>query len=522
MVIGGGLAGIRAAVESRRRGASVLLVSQSPMGKANNSAVSKGYFAVCRTGDYGDSPVRHLNDILEAGGGIGEPELVSEMVEGLEGEVAFLTECGVPLVRGEDGSPARTVVPGHSFPRVLGTRRGSGMDLLGPLAAKALDMGVRTEDGVALLSLLSDGERIYGAGGFTRRGEPALFRAGAVILASGGAGGIYRDTNNAPGTVGLGQAMALEAGLSLRDMEFVQFYPTYLRMPGKPRAMFFYETLVAVAGATLRNRYGQDIRELYGLEEGRLLTRDRLSRAIASEIRAGRGVGPDGEAVAADLTTMAGGDKFRRFLPRFIPSYADRLEVAPVTHFTMGGVAVKSGGETGIAGLWAIGEVSGGIHGANRIGGNALSECLVLGRAAGAAAAEYSMGAGKRGVCQAGPGTDLGSGRYFEDLSWLEAKLKRVMTIHAGILRDAAGLGEGLAELNRLNEALAGRESLYARRAGMMLDVARAICLSALYRKESRGSHHRLDHPGERDGFQGSFMVKKSEREFKVEFKQSF
>ncbi len=519
LVIGSGLAGIRAAMEARRAGASVLAVSRAPMGKANNSAISKGHFAVSGGEFYpGDSAEQHLNDIIAGGGRINDPGLVSVMVDNLKDEAGFLKDCGVSLITRDDGSLQYSKPPGHTYPRVLATTRSSGVDLLDPLVGRARETGVLMEQGVTVLFLVSDGEGVCGVRGFTRSGEPVLIEAAAVVLATGGAGGLYLHTNNAPGSVGLGLAMALSAGLPLVDMEFVQFYPTYLRMPGRPRVMIFYEILVAVAGAVLRNRYGQDIRELYGMKEMSGLTRDRLSRAIASEIRAGRGVGPDGEAVVLDLSTMARPEKYRRLLPKAVPQDALQLHVAPVAHFTMGGVAVKPGGETEIPGLWAIGEVAGGIHGANRIGGNALAECLALGRVAGAAAAEYSLRAGQRRPCrqETEPPFDAGAGAG--DLSPLEETLRRTMSSRAAILRDAGGLEEALAVINSLGDKISGKKSIAALKLGMMLDVARAVCLSALMRRESRGSHFRLDYPGERDDYLGNFQVKKVEEEMEVTF----
>lgn len=518
LVLGSGLAGIRAAIEARRPGRAVLVVSRTSIGKANNTAISKGFFAVPGVSDPGDGAGRHLDDIIKGGGHIGDPALVSVMVNNLKGEVGFLTECGVPLALRDDGSLVYSKIPGHTFPRVLGTARSSGVDLLGPLVARAREMGIWMEQGITMLSLVNDGERACGALGCTRQGEPVAIRAGAVILATGGAGGLYLFTNNEPGSVGMGQAMALEAGLPLVDMEFVQFYPTCLHMPGKPRVIVLYEVMVAAAGATLRNRYGEDIRELYGMQDVSSLTRDRLSRALAFEIRAGRGVGPDGEAVTMDLSTMDHPEKYRHLLPGAVPPDASELHVGPVAHFTMGGVAVKPGGETEIPGLWAIGEVAGGIHGANRIGANALAECLALGRVAGGAAAEYSVRAGRPESSPKEPEPPFDLGVEAADLSSLEETLRRAMSSHAGILREAGGLEECLAGINSLEEALAGKKSVAALKTGMMLDVARAICLSALARRESRGSHYRLDCPGEREEYLGNFLVRKVKGDLEAKF----
>lgn len=521
LIVGSGLAGIRAAIEARRAGAAVLVVSRSAVGKASNSAIAKGNFAIPGTGSPEDSPEQHLADIMAGSGGIGDPGLVSVMVRNLEVELDLLTECGAPLNLRSDGSFAVLRSPGHSFPRLLGTRRGSGVELLAPLVARAREMGVGMEQGVEILSLLDNGEGACGAWGVNQRGDPVVIQAGAVVLATGGLGSLYPETNNAPGTFGLGQAMALNKGLSLVDMEFIQFYPTYLRMPGKPRVMVYYETLVAFAGATLRNRRGEDIRELYGLTDGASLTRDRLSRAIASEINAGRGVGADGGAVVMDLSTMKKPEKYRRALPRAVPPDVSEIHVAPVAHFSMGGVAVKPGGETGMPGLWAVGEVAGGIHGANRIGGNALAECLALGRVAGSAAAKHSMRREQLKPLRYQPGLKPASDAGGHNLPAPGERLKLTMGRHAAVLRDAGGLEQALAEIDELKGILEkgpAHRSVAGLRLSMMLDVAHAVCLSALKRRESRGSHFRTDHPRERGEYRGNFLVKKAEGRLAIKF----
>ncbi|MFZ5647451.1 MAG: FAD-dependent oxidoreductase [Bacillota bacterium] len=522
LVIGSGLAGIRAAIEARRYGMEVLVVSRSATGKANNSAISKGYFAVpdglC---DPCDSPARHLEDILTGGGGIGDPELVTVMVENMKEEVALLAECGVSLSRKKDGNFLCSRVPGHSFPRVMGTNRNSGVQLLSPLVTRAMEMGVRAESGITLISLVKEGGFVTGAWGYTGNGDAVVISSRAVILATGGAGGLYLRTNNVPGTDGLGHAIALDAGLPLVDMEFVQFYPTYLHMPGLPRVMISYETLVAAAGATLRNRDGHDIREIHGLLDGASLTRDMLSRVIESEIASGRGVGPEGRAVVMDFSTMKNPEKYRKYLPKAVSPGVMQVEVSPVAHFTMGGVAVEAGGKTGIPGLWAIGEAAGGIHGANRIGGNALAECLALGRVAGAAASRYSSGVKLRDISPAGavPVSDTGKEAC---VSQLAVKIRGTMTGHAGILRDAAGLEEALNEINILRvkaeEENRREKTLAGLKICMMLDVAEAVCLSALMRKESRGSHFRSDYPEENEKYLGNIFVNRKNGKMDAQF----
>ncbi len=508
LVIGSGLAGIRAALEARLAGATVLLVSEAAIGKANNTAISKGFFAIPGRGNHGDDAGQHLIDIITGGCNLNDPELVTVMVNNLKNEADFLLESGVTLTLRSDGGLRYSKFPGHTFPRVLNTTSGSGVGLLAPLAARAAALGVWMEQGITIISLQKDTDGVCGVWGHTRQGEPVFMQSSAVILATGGAGRLYLHTNNVPGAVGLGQAMALNAGLALVDMEFVQFYPTYLRMPGKPRVIILYEVFVANAGATLRNCLGEDIRNIYNLHDTQTLTRDKLSVAIASEISAGRGVGPDGDAVIMDLSTIKDPAKYHKLLPGAVSPHTSELHVGPVAHFTMGGIAVQPGGETQMPGLWAIGEVAGGIHGANRVGANALAECLALGRVAGNAAALYAQRTGRRT-----PGTDpvppFKPDIPKADLSAVEEALRKTMIAQAGMLRDAESLQACLNTIDALEEKLAGQKSLGNLKLGMMLDVARAISLSALAREESRGSHYRLDFPDMCDNYLGNFLIQK-------------
>lgn len=518
LIIGSGLAGIRAAIQAREAGCKVLVVSKAPTGRANNTAVAKGFIAVSGGGDPRDSRDQHLNDTLAGGCRINDAALVSVMVENLKDEAEFLLRCGVPLAVRDDGSLSYIQVPGHSFPRTLGTPHRSGAEIMKPLVASAKEMGVWTEQGITVLSLQSDGEGVAGAWGYTDEGEAVSMEARSVILATGGAGRLYLHTNNVPGTLGLGQAMALSAGLPLVDMEFVQFYPTYLHMPGYPSLMLQYEILICAAGATLRNCYGEDIREIYGLLDPASLTRDRLSQAIASEIRGGRGVGLDGQAVTLDLSTISGLEEYRFLIPKVVPQDALQLNVTPVVHFTMGGVAVTPGGGTGIPGLWAIGEVAGGIHGANRLGSNSLAECLAIGRVAGGAAAAYAARSGGSQLVRKAPEPPFDPSEGAADLSSLESALRKSMSNQVGILRDAGGLQENLDTIKSFRNKLAGLKSLAALKLGMMVDVAEAISLSALMRRESRGSHFRLEFPDEREEFTGNCLVRKIDGELKIKF----
>jgi aspartate oxidase len=224
-----------------------------------------------------------------------------------------------------------------------------------------------------------------------------------------------------------------------------------------------------------------------------------------------------------DLSTITSPEKYRRFIPKAVPPGTSTINVAPVAHFTMGGVSVKPGGGTEIPRLWAIGEVAGGMHGANRIGGNALAECLAMGRAAGRAASECARGLNHSMKLPEKAYflpeiTANGTGR-----PELEALLRRTMSRQAGVLRNAEGLEEGLAWINSLKDSLARKNAGAGKSAAefrmeLMLDVAGAICLCALMRRESRGSHYRTDYPAESGEYLGNFLVRKVKGELEIKF----
>jgi succinate dehydrogenase/fumarate reductase flavoprotein subunit len=343
--------------------------------------------------------------------------------------------------------------------------------------------------------------------GIDQQGHSLVATATATVLATGGGGKVYLRTNNATGSTGDGYALAYRAGAVLRDMEFVQFYPT--GWGDQPAKMFFYEGLLPI-GAIIRNALGEDVLLKHGLTDYAKVTRDVLVRAIMAEIAAGRGI--DGSLVF-DLTAVPEErtSALRRAREMSQAGNLSRLPVAPTVHFFMGGVRVGAGTETGIDGLYAAGEVCGGLHGANRLGGNAISETLVFGMIAGERAAAEAAKALAPTVpeTEVNIGLDrlqsLASGSCQENLGELELSLRRTMWLGVGAVRDASGLEASLSEIAGLQERLAAAsldapgELFDAVKLENMLAVSEMICRAALLRTESRGAHYRSDFPEEDD-----------------------
>ena len=504
LVIGGGGAGLRAAIESRRAGADVLLVSKSRAGYANNTYIAKAIIAVSGWGDPRDGSRVHREDTVKGGRFMNDPELVSVMADEAKSEISFLETCGVAFAK-KEGRFQTDYIAGHSFPRHVRGEHRTGSDLTLPLKQYAKKIGVRFLDRVFITRLFSSGDRIVAASGISHDGRFLVFSAGSVILATGGFGQLYLHTNNAAGIAGDGQALALHLGLPLKDMEFVQFYPTAAGRFGN--RLILYEALVLREGALLKNRAGEDIILKHGLKDPMQLTRDRLAQAIMREILAGEDV--DGGMIM-DLSPIA--EERLALLAALLPSTwsaeGKPLLVSPTTHFCMGGIMINRNAETSINGLFAAGEVSSGVHGANRLGGNALCEVFTFGGIAGRRAAARAE---EMGLTDA-PGEMVGHEKarleaHFRekgvDPKIMSRSLKETMWFRAGVLRDPEGLGQALEKLSdirsKVTEASIGKMTDLIRVLELenMLLISEAVCRAALLRSESRGSHYRTDCPAE-------------------------
>ncbi|MGC2160646.1 MAG: L-aspartate oxidase [Silvibacterium sp.] len=487
LIVGAGIAGLRAAIELCETG-RVLVVTKEALGESNTS-YAQGGIAVAMGGD--EDVSLHLEDTVRAGDGLVDQETARVLVEEGPARVDELLRWGTGFDR-ENGKLMLTREGAHSRNRIL---HANG-DATGAEIGRSLLAHARAQTNITLLEwtttvdLIVEGGAVVGAVLLDTDGELVEVRARAVLLASGGAGQVYSDTTNPAVATGDGIAMAWRAGAEISDMEFYQFHPTALSLPGVPR--FLLSEALRGEGAYLRNAQGERFMERYHplLE---LAPRDVVARAITNE-----GVGADGAPlpVYLDMRHVTGLDLHKRFpgISGFLAQHGlelsrDLIPVRPAAHYLMGGVRTDVEGRTSLPRLYAAGEVAcTGVHGANRLASNSLLEGLVFGARAASAMREV-------GEVPAG---NAKSAREFaasspKDVAGLLKELQQRMWQDAGLLRDAAGLSSMQRELERLRTVPA------AERASLELAnlhaVADLIVLSALAREESRGAHYRNDFP---------------------------
>jgi succinate dehydrogenase/fumarate reductase flavoprotein subunit len=509
LIIGGGGAGLRAAIEAAEHGVDVLMISHSRLGYGSNTTISGGGFAAVTTGHDGlndphDSPEQHLEDTIVEGCFLCNQEMVSQVVHGAEDQAHALTRFGVKLADSKTSSWIDlSVDPGHTYRRTIYGQNAFGTDFTFPLKDYAQQKGIRTLEGVLVFKLLLDEGRVVGVLGIDSQGRILAISAASTVLATGGLGQLYRRTDNTAGTTGDGYALAYEAGAVLADMEFVQFYPTGL---GSGSTTAYYENVVK-AGGRLLNRLGEDIASKHGLSGSTAMTRDRLSYALAEELAQGLGVD---DTVTLDLSGIQSEllQKLKPVLPKAAIRGQLQYQVAPTVHFHMGGVTVNGKAETSVPGLYAAGEICAGVHGANRLGSNSLTELWVFGTIAGREAALTSKQASPQR-----PSDSTLSSRIEEALAIpalspdgddprsLHQSLKDTMWHNAGIIRHGDGLAAALEQLQRMRgTSLAvngeGRRGMIGvLKLRNMLTVAEMVCRAALCRTESRGAHRRREYP---------------------------
>jgi L-aspartate oxidase len=500
LIVGSGIAGLRAAIEIVSRGLRVaILTKDGPTDSSSDKA--QGGIAAVLSDD--DEIGLHYEDTLRAGDGLCNEGAVRVLVEEGPRRALELIEWGARFDR-EGARLALTREAAHSKRRILHAQG----DSTGREIVRALVARVRATPGVELLTRLfsidvvMQGGRSVGLLAFDEScGETLLLRAPAVMLATGGAGQVYRETTNPPQATGDGMAMAYRAGAEMMDLEFVQFHPTGLLLPGAPR--FLLSEAMRGEGGRLVNGRGEPFMAAID-PRGDLAPRDVVARGILAEMRRTRS-----DSVFLDMTTLDPGFVRGRF-PGIASTCArfgldigrDRLPVAPCAHFMMGGVKTGLSGRTSIPGLYAAGEVAcTGVHGANRLASNSLLEGLVFGARAGEAMLQDAAAPGAA-VTPNGPEPDARAlaARVRSIASSMAGAaagaLRQVMWDDVGLMRDARGLRRAVATVLELERGLEERPPT---RAGLetrnMLYVGRLIAESALRREESRGSHHRSDFP---------------------------
>ncbi|SFF46955.1 fumarate reductase/succinate dehydrogenase flavoprotein subunit [Streptomyces mirabilis] len=570
VVVGAGGAGLRAAIEARERGARTAVICKSLFGKAHTVMAEGGIAAAMANANEHDNWQVHFRDTMRGGKFLNQWRMAELHAQEAPDRVWELETWGALFDRTKDGRISQRNFGGHEYPRLAHVGDRTGLELIRTLQQKIVSLQqedmketgeyesrLKVYQECTVTRVLKDGNRVSGAFCYEREsGRFFVLEAPSVVIATGGIGKSFKVTSNSWEYTGDGHALALLAGAPLLNMEFVQFHPTGMVWPPSVKGILVTES-VRGDGGVLRNSDGKrfmfdyipDVfKEKYAQseEEGdrwyedpdhnrrppELLPRDEVARAINSEVKAGRG-SPHG-GVFLDVSTRMPAEVIRRRLPSMYHQFkeladvditAEAMEVGPTCHYVMGGIAVESGSAAarGVPGLFAAGEVAGGMHGSNRLGGNSLSDLLVFGRRAGLHAAGYAADlAGDRppvddiqidtAAAEAlrpfsaeGPEPGTESGRPPENPYTLHQELQQTMNDLVGIIRREAEMEQALEKLAELR--------VRARRAGVeghrqfnpgwhlaldlrnMLLVSECVARAALERTESRGGHTREDHP---------------------------
>ena len=498
VILGGGGAGGLAALAAADAGAHVAVVAKGELHQSN-TRWAKGGMAAVQGGD--DTFESHVEDTLRVGCGLSERAIAERVVRGGPDALRHLLALGAQFDRLPSGELALSKEGGHSHARIVHAQGdATGVEIQGTLTrALAAHPRVSTFAGHFAIDLLSEvSGRVLGVLCRTERGERVAFGAGHVVLATGGAGQVYRETTNPDIATADGVAMGLRAGATLRDMEFMQFHPTCLYIAGAARVLI--SEIVRGAGGILRDRHGERFMTLHH-EAAELAPRDVVSRAVFERM-----VSTNDTSVYLDLSHFES-DPHVAFpavsrICRFfgIDIARDPIPVRPGAHYQIGGLRVDESGRTSVPGLWAVGEcASTGLHGANRMGSNSLLEALVLGAVTGrAAAAEVASEAATPGVERV-----LASRRETPpadvpvNIGDITYSLKSMMWRQMGVKRDEEGLSDALSKLAFWTRAVGALplETVGAWELCNMLSVARLMTHAALAREESRGVHFRTDHP---------------------------
>ncbi len=501
LVIGGGGAGLRSAIAAKMRNADVLLTSKTKIGPGSNTYISKAVIAATGWGTPDDDENAHIADTVTGGRFLNDQSMVAKVAERSHSEITFLRDCGVHFDM-HAGTPRVIKIAGHRYSRHVCGKNWSGRDLVTPLKHRAKQVGVRFAEQIFVTRLMTVEDRICGATGITADGRFIVLHANVVVLATGGYAQIYLNTNNVPGITGDGQALAYDLGIPLKDMEFVQFYPTARGKHGS--RLILYEKMLAHPGVVLCNEQSQNILKRHGIDDPTKVTRDRLAQIMTNEVR--QADSPD-KGVFLDLEALS--EETARQLSSILPSRWWKgqkiFKVAPTAHFCMGGIVTDQDGETPLKGLFAAGEATAGVHGANRLGGNALAEIFTMGSWVGEMAADRSTAIGTASVAVTACEEERSRLEEIYSDKGLSVKqlindLKLLMWSKAGVIRQESDLGEALEHLQESLPRVAvssPTDLIRFLEFQNMRCVSRMVCRAALERTESRGSHFRTDYPAE-------------------------
>ncbi|MBU7010828.1 MAG: FAD-binding protein [Theionarchaea archaeon] len=518
VIIGGGGAGAQAAlsITGHSGDVTVAVVDKGMFGKAGCTIL--GEFSCNAALPYKgskDSPLIHFTDTVREGKYINDQRLVEIYTEKAPERVEELQRLG-PVFEEEDGKIKQDMVPGHSFPRAAYNNLHTGKSMMTTLKREVLKRDIDVFEECVIFQLLGDNQ-VCGALGYDMKSGCFIhFVCKAVIITTGGCGQLYKNSTNAQGTTGDGLALAYNAGAELQDMEFVQFFPTAQCYPRLLKLNPCFPSMLRYkGGCRLYNNEGTEFMKEKMVDWRFKATRDVISKAIYTEIKEGRG-SPHG-GVFMDVLHLPEDDivetfsfahMFENLLKMGIDLRKDSIETTVSAHFLMGGIKVNEHFSTCVDGLFAAGEAIAGIHGANRLPGNALSEILVTGHEAGLHAVEYvkTCKGCKRGKIDIEWILQLMERKNGKSPVALKKKIQEIMWEYVGVIRDGPGLKRALKGFENIKcdlETMSvstktliwNKELVDALEAGFMYTVAVLIANAADYRLESRGSHFRSDYP---------------------------
>ncbi|WP_040209063.1 L-aspartate oxidase [Neobacillus jeddahensis] len=517
LIIGSGAAGLTASVYAGLSGLDVLVIDKGAVGKSGSTVGAVQIAASGRWSSEKDTQESYTNDILLSGKGLSKLPMVQALVHDIEKIIADVVEWGLRLDKDSAGNLVVSSTSGHRAPRSISANKGnSGRAIIQTLSRKAKTLSnIKLISDVITIELVCFENQVHGALAYDlAKAELLLILSKSVILATGGAGQLYPVTSNPVQATGDGFSLALKAGAALIDMEQIQFYPVSLIFPEalKGFCMSFYPM------AKLYNSFNERFMHRYEPEKLEDVTRDRLAYAVACEVRQGKGsshngVWLDGTAASEEIKQLFP-HEYKLCLEHGVDLAKDRAEIAPAAHFIMGGVDVDEDGASSVEGLYIAGETAGGLHGGNRLGNNALSECLVFGARAGKAAAHYEKTALRLSNSRLAHMIDRGQG-FVKKITTLSGqhrpyqvkdRLRHIMGEYVGVLRNRTELKTAQAELEAVVQQLAdvtvkGWGKPFAREvtdyieAEHMIWTAKGIIGSSLLRRESRGAHFLSDYP---------------------------
>jgi succinate dehydrogenase / fumarate reductase flavoprotein subunit len=535
LIIGAGGAGLRAAIEALAQGVSVGVVCKSLLGKAHTVMAEGGIAAAMANVDQSDDWRAHFRDTMRGGKFLNNWRMAQLHAMEAPDRVRELEQWGALFDRTDNGEILQRAFGGHTFKRLCHVGDRTGLEMIRTLQDRGVHLGIDVYMECTITRLLKDGDRIAGAFGYWReQGRFVVFKAKSVIICTGGIGKAWKITSNSWEYTGDGMALAYDAGAELMDMEFVQFHPTGMVWPPGVQGILVTEA-VRGEGGILRNKAGERFMERYDPAKLELSTRDVVARSIYTEVREGRGTEHGGAFL--DISHKPA-EYVKRKLPSMYHQFLELadvditkgpMEVGPTCHYMMGGIRVDAEtAQASIPGLFAAGEAAVGLHGANRLGGNSLSDLLVFGRRAGLAAAEQA----KRCAAPTIDSSQIQAAERSmlapferpdgENPYTIHDDLQSTMQNLVGIFRNEEDLREALSEIEKLRERAARTRvegsRLFnpgwhlVRDLESMLIIAEAVTRCALARRESRGAHSRIDYPGLDSawGSKHNVVVKKS------------